>query len=141
MGDGELLGKTQEVVLKRSLPRVHFLGRRRDIPEILAATDIVVLVSKREGLPRALLEGMAAGKPLVATNVRGNRDLVEDGANGFLIPLGDVEALSCALARLIASPELRRKMGEKSQEMVRAYAIGRVLKAMLVVHRKVLKGR
>lgn len=78
---------------------------------------------------------------LVAMNVRGNRDLVKDCANGFLIPLVDAKALSRPIARLIDSSELRREMGKKSQEIVGAYAIGRVLKAMLVVHRKVLKGR
>jgi len=140
VGDGELLGKTQEVVLKRSLPRVHFLGRRRDIPEILAATDIVVLVSGREGLPLALLEGMAAREPLLATNVRGNWELVKDCANGFLIPLGDVKALSRTLARIIASTELHRKMWKKVRRKARAHLLERVLEEMQVVYRKVLKG-
>lgn len=141
VGDGELLEETRDLVRERSLPRVHFLGRRRDIPEILAATDIVVLVSKREGLPRAVLEGMAAGKPLVATDVRGNRDLVEDGINGFLVPLGDVETLAESLIKLLGSPELRAQMGKKSREKVEAYSLEKVLEEMKAIYQKCLEGK
>lgn len=140
VGDGELLEITKTLVKERSLPRVHFLGRRFDIPEILAASDIVVLLSKREGLPRVLLEGMAKGLPLLATDIRGNRDLVEDGVNGFLVPLGDVEALTQALEKLIDSPELREKIGRESKKKVEDYSLDRVLWEMEEVYRKVLSG-
>ncbi len=138
VGDGELLEKVKEKAQKVSLPRVHFLGRREDIPAILAASDIVVLPSKREGLPRALLEGMASGKPLVATNIRGNRDLVEDGVNGFLVPVGDERALIQALQKLIESPELRDSMGQESRKKAEAYSLDRVLLAMEAVYRRFL---
>ena len=139
VGDGELLEKTRVWAERESLPRVHFLGRREDVPAVLSASDIVVLVSKREGLPRALLEGMAAGKPLVATDVRGNRDLVEDGVNGFLVPLGDVRALAFALEQLIGSKELREKMGRESLRKVEAYSLERVLQEMEEIYRKFLE--
>jgi len=140
VGEGELLEKMKERVRWESVPGVHFLGRRSDIPQILAASDIVVLTSKREGLPRALLEGMARGLPLLATDVRGNRELVEDGVNGFLVPLGDVEALSRALEKLIDSPELREKMGRESKKKVEDYSLDRVLGEMEKVYRKFLSG-
>jgi len=139
VGDGELLEKTKAWVKRESLPRVYFLGKREDVPAVLSASDIVVLVSKREGLPRALLEGMAAGKPLVATDVRGNRDLVEDGVNGFLVPLGDVGALVEALGRLIGSKELRERMGEESRRKVEAYSLERVLQEMERIYRRFLE--
>lgn len=139
VGDGELLERTKAWVERESLPRVHFLGRREDVPAVLSASDIVVLVSKREGLPRALLEAMAAGKPLVATDVRGNRDLVEDGVNGFLVPLGDVGALAFALGRLIGSKELRERMGEESRRKVEAYSLERVLQEMERIYRRFLE--
>jgi glycosyltransferase involved in cell wall biosynthesis len=139
VGDGELLEKTRIWAERESLPRVHFLGRREDVPAVLSASDIVVLVSKHEGLPRALLEGMAAGKPLVATDVRGNRDLVEDGVNGFLVPLGDVGALAFALGQLIESKELREKMGRESLRKVEAYSLERVLQEMEGIYRKFLE--
>ncbi|WP_427365253.1 glycosyltransferase family 4 protein [Candidatus Caldatribacterium saccharofermentans] len=139
VGDGELLEKTRVWAERESLPRVHFLGKREDVPAVLSASDIVVLVSKREGLPRALLEGMAAGKPLVATDVRGNRDLVEDGVNGFLVPLGDVGALVEALGRLIGSKGLRERMGEESRRKVEAYSLERVLQEMERIYRRFLE--
>jgi len=139
VGDGELWEETKRWVAQASLPRIHFLGRREDVPAVLAASDIVVLVSKHEGLPRALLEGMAAGKPLVATDVRGNRDLVEDGVNGFLVPLGDVGALAFALGQLIESKELREKMGRESLRKVEAYSLERVLQEMEGIYRKFLE--
>jgi len=140
VGDGELWEETKRRVEQESLPRVHFLGKRKDVPAILSVSDIVVLVSRREGLPRALLEGMAAGKPLVATDVRGNRDLVENGVNGFLVPLGDTGALAQALGQLIESKELRKKMGEASRRKVEAYSLERVLQEMEEIYRKFLTG-
>ena len=139
VGDGELWEETKRWVAQASLPRIHFLGRRGDVPAVLSTSDIVVLVSKHEGLPRALLEGMAAGKPLVATDVRGNRDLVEDGVNGFLVPLGDVGALSEALEQLIGSKKLREKMGEESYKKAEAYSLEQILKEMEGIYRKFLE--
>lgn len=138
VGDGELLGRMQALVEERRIPRVHFLGRRKDIPEILSASDIVVLTSQREGLPRALLEGMASGKPLIATDVRGNRDLVENGVNGFLVPLGEKNVLVGALEKLINSRDLREKMGKESRRKVEEYALARVLEEMEGIYRRFL---
>ncbi|MGC8778914.1 MAG: glycosyltransferase family 4 protein [Candidatus Caldatribacteriaceae bacterium] len=140
VGDGELLGRVKEEAEKASLPRVYFLGWRKDIPEILSASDIVVLVSRHEGLPRALLEGMASGKPLIATDVRGNRDLVEDGVNGFLATPGDVQALVEALGELIASQDLREKMGKESRKKAETYSLHKVLKEMEAIYRRFLPG-
>jgi len=92
-------------------------GWRRDIPEILAASDVAVLASRfGEGCPNALLEAMAAGKPVVATRAGGTPEVVEDGVTGILVPPGDVEALRAALERLRTDPGLRRKMGEAGRE-------------------------
>jgi glycosyltransferase involved in cell wall biosynthesis len=78
-------------------------------------------------------------RPLVATDVRGNRDLVEDGVNGFLVPLGDVGALAEALGQLIGSRELREKMGEESRKKAEAYSLGKVVKEMERIYRKFLE--
>ncbi|GJM82884.1 glycosyl transferase family 1 [Paenibacillus sp. HMSSN-139] len=75
---------------------VRFLGYRRDVLQLLQAADALALLSRREGLPKALLEGLAAGRPLVATAVRGSRDLVVPGRNGYLVPVGDVSAAADA---------------------------------------------
>lgn len=86
VGSDELNGYYQKIVKEKKLDNnIHFLGRREDIPEILSITDIVLSASKREGLPVNVMEAFAAGKPVVALNCRGMKDLIEDGENGYII--------------------------------------------------------
>lgn len=89
---------------------VRFLGYRSDVPRVLSTVDAYVLPSLWEGLPLALLEAMACGKPIVATRVGGNPEVVSDGENGFLVPPRDPEALAGALLRLRADPACRERM-------------------------------
>jgi L-malate glycosyltransferase len=93
-----------------------FLGRRDDIPDILASCDIAVLPSKAEGLPNAVLEYMAAGLPCVVTRVGGNAELVQDGVTGLLVPAQDAEGLSAALLRLLRDPELARQIAANGHQ-------------------------
>lgn len=109
---------------------VHFLGFRRDIPELFAISDVFTLLSKHEGLTKALMEAMAAGKPIVTTDVRGNRDLTIEGENGFLVPVSDVNATVEALMKLIDHPEMRIEMGKRNRERSKQYEIGTILKNM-----------
>jgi glycosyltransferase involved in cell wall biosynthesis len=95
---------------------VQLPGSRRDVPRVLSATDVFVLPSfLREGIPRALLEAASMGLPLVTTDSPGCNDVVEDGVNGFLVPLRDPAALGRAILRLLANPELRRSFGRCSR--------------------------
>ncbi len=98
--------------------RVHFLGQRPDIPDLLGALDIFVLPSHSEGVSLALLEAMAAGLPVIATAVGGLPEVVTDGVNGLLIPPQDPEALAQALARLLDDPALAKKLGENARRHV-----------------------
>jgi len=108
---------------------VIFLGERRDVPQILAASDIFVLSSNWEGLPRSTIEAMMAGLPVVATRVGGVPELVEDGGTGFLVPPRDPNALAEALQRLIADPELRRRMGQAGREKaLKEFTLDRMLR-------------
>jgi len=113
VGDGperaSLEELTKELILDAS---VIFHGFRRDIPEVLSFIDIFVLSSISEGTSITLLEAMAAGKPVVVTNVGGNPAIIEDGVNGFLMPSQDPELMADAIIRLIIERETRRKMGE-----------------------------
>lgn len=95
---------------------VEWLGHCTDMPAVWNATDIACLPSYREGLPKALLEALASGLPVVATDVPGCRETVEPGANGLLVPARDSRALADALEQLIASPELRARFGRRSRE-------------------------
>jgi glycosyltransferase involved in cell wall biosynthesis len=98
---------------------IDYLGEAKDVRPHIAAATAVVLPSYREGLPRTLLEGAAMGRPLIATNVPGCRDVVEEGGNGFLCDVRSANSLSKAMIRLAAiDPALRAKMGERSREIV-----------------------
>lgn len=97
---------------------VDFLGCRRDIPLVLKDIDIFVLSSLSEGTSITLLEAMAAGKPVVVTNVGGNPAIVADGINGFLVPPREPETMANALVRLIEDSSLRTKMGEANTKKV-----------------------
>lgn len=139
VGTGEKMGSLQQRVEQEGISRVRFLGYRRDVPLILWETDIATLVSKREGLPKCVMEAMAAGKPVVATNVRGNRDLVEVGRTGLLVELGDVPGLAKALERLISDPELRSAMGAAGREKIQDYSLEKVLVEMAGIYDRYLK--
>jgi len=93
--------------------RVHLLGLRSDVPEILNAADVFVLSSDYEGNPLAVLEAMAAGKPMICTAVGGVPELLE-GGYGLLVPPRDAQALSKAMSYMLESPNARQSMGEAS---------------------------
>lgn len=98
---------------------VVLLGNRRDVPDLLTVADVCVSSSDFEGSPLAVMEYMAAGKPVVATAVGGVPDLIEEGAHGFLVPPRDPEALAERCARLLRSPELRATLGEAARSRQR----------------------
>jgi glycosyltransferase involved in cell wall biosynthesis len=99
---------------------VRFLGPRDDIPSLLAALDVAVISSDYEGSPLSVMEYMEAALPVVATRVGGVPDIVVDGETGFLVPPRDPAAITAALTRLLAEPELARRMGEAGRRRRRA---------------------
>lgn len=96
--------------------KVIFTGHRHDVPELLMQSNVSVLPSHTEGLSNSLLESMAAGLPLVATDVGGNPELVREGENGFLVPVQDPEALAQAIGRILADENLARRFGRASKQ-------------------------
>ncbi len=96
---------------------VIFAGERSDIPEILSLTDIFVLPSLREGLPLTILEAMACGKPVIATNVGGIPEIVKDGITGILVSPEDSGALYSAMNELLDDRERREKMGRNGKRV------------------------
>ena len=100
---------------------VELLGHRTDIAELLAGCHIACLPSYREGLPKSLLEAAAAGRPIVATDVPGCREIVVHGSNGLLVPAKDSAALAAAIGRLIEAAGLRAQMGRAGRDLVRKH--------------------
>jgi glycosyltransferase involved in cell wall biosynthesis len=98
--------------------RVRFLGRREDVPQLLAAADVFALPSLYEGSSLAVLEAMAAGIPVVSSAIGGTDELIEDGRSGLLVPPGEAEALAAALRRLLGDPELGRQLAARARERV-----------------------
>jgi len=101
--------------------RVHFMGLRSDIPELLAASDIFTLPSYREGMPVSILEAMAMALPVVATNIRGCREEVVNAETGFLVEAQNAEELRQALDLLLRRPDVARRMGEAGLARVRRH--------------------
>lgn len=120
VGSGELREPLEADVTRRGLiGRVRFLGQRRDVPQLLAASDVMVIPSRWEGLPIALLEAMAMEKAIVATAVGGIPDVVEDGGHGLIVAPGDIPALGRAIRRLLVDAEFRQRLGRAAGERVR----------------------
>ena len=102
-------------------PRLHLLGARDDVPELLRAADIFTLPLHREGMPRSIIEAMMSALPVVATDIRGSREEVVDGQTGRLVPVADVAALTEAFSELAGDAELRATWGAAGR--VRALAL------------------
>ena len=105
-----------EVVERARAAGVVFLGHRDDVPDLLGAFDVFVLASHREGQPRAAMEAAASGLPVVATDIRGCRQVVEAGVTGLLVPPRSPAALRKALVALTLDPARRREMGDAAAE-------------------------
>jgi glycosyltransferase involved in cell wall biosynthesis len=91
--------------------KVRFSGFTEDVPPLMQLIDVFVLASYREGMPRSIIEAMAAGKPVVASDIRGCREEVVDGVTGFLVPVRNVPALASRLDLLVKDSKLRRELG------------------------------
>ncbi len=122
--------------------RVRFLGLRRDRETLYAAMDLFVLPSQWEGLSLALVEAMGAGRAVVATNVGGNPEVVEDGVSGLLVPGNDPDALTTALARLASDPSERAALGEAAASQARSrFSIERHVSDLAALYRQGLAER
>ena len=143
VGEGPYRARYEAELRERGLSgNVEFLGYRYDIPALTAAADVAVLTSIKEGIPRALMEAMAVGVPVVATDVKGSREVVADGETGFLVPLEDADGFAERVSRLLDSPALRRDMGARGIVRVREhFDEEQVVKRLVRVYRNALLAR
>jgi glycosyltransferase involved in cell wall biosynthesis len=119
VGRGELDVALKDQVKRLGLEgKVHFLGLRQDIPRLLALMDVFVMPSLSEGLSIALLEAMAARKPVVTTRVGGNPEIVVDGETGYLVPVEDSHSLASAIFHMLTNPDQAIRFGENGRRRV-----------------------
>jgi glycosyltransferase involved in cell wall biosynthesis len=115
-GDGELRAEVEALVRQLGLGGVvRVLGWRRDVADLLHAMDIFLLTSRFEGLPRSVLQAMAAGVPVVATAVDGTPEVVRDGRSGLLVPPENPEAAADRVLELVADADLRRRCVDEAR--------------------------
>jgi glycosyltransferase involved in cell wall biosynthesis len=139
VGDGECLEELRTAADAAGLgDRVHFPGLRTDIDAVLATFDVAAMSSDFEGLPLFVFECMAHSTPLVATDVGGLRDAVEDGRTGVLVPPRDPDALAAALGRLIDDGDLRRQLAAAAAERLGDFTMQRAVERFTALYDELL---
>lgn len=117
VGEGPELASIQQLVRERGLaPNVRFMGLRRDVPRLMHAADLLLLTSKSEGIPLTVIEAMAAGLPVVSTNVGGVGEIIEHGHTGLLAPVGHAEKLATNILDLLGDPERGARMASLGKQ-------------------------
>jgi glycosyltransferase involved in cell wall biosynthesis len=138
-GEGELRPRLHTEAARLLADRCQFLGWVTDLPALYAALDVVVLTSRNEGTPVALIEAGAAGRPVVATKVGGVADVVLDGRTGLLAPAGDVSGIANHVLRLLANPEEADALGAAGRGWVRnRFTVDRLADDLAALYRELL---
>jgi glycosyltransferase involved in cell wall biosynthesis len=143
VGDGERRAALETLARELGLgARVRFLGWRADLDRLYADLDVVVLTSKNEGSPVALIEAMAAGRPVVSTRAGGVEDVVTDGETGLLVPVGDAGAVARAVLHLLEDPHDAARLGAAARAaVVPRFSSGRLVDDIDALYRRLLAGR
>ena len=137
VGDGELAEAIAARVAALGLDRrVHLLGTRRDVPELLAASDSFVLPSLWEGLPVALVEAMASRMPVIASAVSGTSQVMVAGVTGWVVPPGDPAALAHAMVELVSDPSRAATMADAAADRSAAFSAGAQAKQLVALFRR-----
>ncbi len=142
VGSGSLENELRNLTSKMGLSDiVNFLGIRNDIPELLMSNDIYVMASEWEGLSISLIEALASGIPIVATNAGSNSEIVDNGVNGIIVPTKNPEALSEAIYSLILDQELRQKFSIEAQRKAKIFSIERCAENHIRMYEEILNGK
>lgn len=142
LGDGSLRTAAMRQAVELGVEeRVHFLGVRADVAQVLAAGDIFALASDWEGTPLAVMEAMAGGLPVVATAVGGVPELVVAGESGVLTPAGDARALADALSRLAGDTALRRAMSEAALARAEQFSVDKMVSEYAALFERLAGGK
>jgi len=127
-GEGELQGSLKELASQLDIAgKTFFLGRSKNIAELLSVSDVCVLSSKAEGFSNSILEYMASGRPVVATDVGGAREVIVENETGYIVPSGNDELMATRIISLLQDPARARLMGERGRRVVEERFSSRVL--------------
>jgi len=139
-GRGDLADKLREQAARLGVAdRLHLLGLRSNIADLLAGADVFILPSLSEGLPMALLEAMFAGRAIVASDVGDVRAALDDGRAGTLVPAGDPRALASAIHELLNAPTRARELGARAEQRARKeYDVSRMVTRYVTVYKELL---
>lgn len=134
-GEGSQLSLLQEKAIELEIAdRVHLLGRRNDVAEIMKLSDIFIHPSKREGLPVALMEAMASGLPVICSRIRGNTDLIRDGVGGYTFKTNNLNSLTDRLRRILVEEENYQGFALNNQSYVEKFSIDHVLEELVKIY-------
>lgn len=134
-GAGSLLGEYQKLVNNLDLQNIiSFIGYRQDIDNLLKISNIAVSTAKQEGLPVNVMEAMATGLPIVVTNCRGNRDLITDGKNGFVVDILDENQFGKRIVDIYKSKELQESFKKNSLKSISNYSLENILLEMKKIY-------
>lgn len=141
VGVGPYENQLREAIARiGAVDRFHLLGRRKDVPVILCAADVVLLTSSKEGTPNVLLEAQWLGRPVVATKAGGAAEAVRHDQTGLLVDVGDVDGLTAALVALLDDDERRQRLGEAGPRFIEThFGLGRMVDETLGVYEVALK--
>lgn len=127
VGEGQYQSEYIETIKELNLTdNVFLLGYRTDIPELMSLSDICISTSRQEGLPVNIMEAMATGLPLVVTDCRGNRDLIHNGINGYIVKIDDHKTMVSRVSKLIQNEELRDIFGTRNAAFITPYELKNV---------------
>lgn len=138
IGHGSYEKRLKQYVDMNNLKDIIFTGYRRDVNNILKITDIVTLLSKREGLPKSIMEAMASSLPCIVSNTRGLRDLIQNKKSGYVVNLEDNHSLCTAFIDLVNCPEVREGYGKQARLDIEIYTVDNVLREYAEIYKKLL---
>lgn len=139
VGDGCLYNDIKEYIENKKMQEnIILLGFRNDVERILNISDVLALFSYQEGLPKNIMEGMVAGKPIICTKIRGNKDLIKDGINGYLVDVNDIEDTISKIEYMYKNKKEIVQFGEKSKLLIHEYSIENVMKEIDSIYKNLI---
>ncbi len=138
-GDGSCLDELKEKAGELGIrQQVHFLGFRKNVEKLCGAADLFLFASRQEGLPVAVMEAMACGLPIIASKIRGNTDLIDNGKGGYLIQPTDTEGFAKAIVSVINNREEAKRMEDYNFKKIKKYSKEKVMEQMAELYRTIM---